>query len=286
MTEVVLIYPFFRPSHDRSIFRFPPLGLGYIASYLRMKGISVEIIDCTFISEKEALAKARRMNPSIVGVYSMYTMEENSLRFARSLRDNCDLLVAGGPLPSTYPERFLQDFDIVVIGEGEQTMLEIATSSDQEGNLSKISGIAYSKTATNRNQDSTENNNHIVYNPPRPLIIDLDSIPPPARDLFDNESYKKYYKTTFRYATTSIMTSRGCPFRCDFCSKPVFGDSHRARSAERVVDEIEDALSYGYGRVFFQDDCFTLDEERTVKICDEILKRKLRLGWDAYQEST
>ena len=276
MTDVVLVYPYSKPSRDRSVFRFPPLGLGYIASYLRANGISVEVVDCTFIDEKEALSRIWKSSPSIIGIYSMYTMEEKAFRLAELLKDKCDLLVAGGPLPTVYPERYLQAFDVVAIGEGEQTMLEIVIAQKNGGNLSKIDGIAYRKNGTDR---LSTKQNSVVLNPARQLIPDLDSIPFPARDLFDNYAYIDNCRKTDGHAITSMMTSRGCPYNCDFCSKPVFGNITRMRSSENVVDEIEDVLSYGYDRVFFQDDCFTLDEQRVEEICDEILNRRLAFKW-------
>jgi len=273
MTDVTLIYPYFRSTFDRSIFRYPPLGLGYVASYLRKNGLSVKIVDCTFINERDALNKVRKIGSPVVGIYSMFTMEENSLRFARLLRKDCDFLVAGGPLPSVDPEKFLQYFDAVVIGEGEETMTELVQSLMKGTEPLTVPGIVY------RRKSDTESDK-IVHSPRRIPIANLDSIPFPARDLFDNEAYKDYYRKICGYTVTSIISSRGCPFSCDFCSKPVFGDSYRERSAKNIVDEAEDALSLGYERIFFQDDCFTLNKNRVSKICGEILKRKLIFSWE------
>jgi len=232
------------------------------------------------MSEKAAIQRIEESEASIVGIYSMYTMEESSYRIAQEVRKKGRLLVAGGPLPTIRPLEFLQDFDVVVIGEGEQTMLEIVTAFKKGEDFSKINGIAYKErrgfSHINQNEDK---NNRIIFNPARPFIPNLDSIPLPARDLFENNQYMAYYRNTFGYAATSLMTSRGCPFNCDFCSKPVFGETVRMRSSGNVVDEIEDALSYGYNYIFFQDDCFTLDEQRVSEICEEILKRGLGFHW-------
>jgi anaerobic magnesium-protoporphyrin IX monomethyl ester cyclase len=235
---------------------------------MREKGISVEIIDGTFKKKKEVIEETQKFNPSIIGVYAMFTMEHNSLNIAKSLRKNGKLLIVGGPLPSVYPENFLGEFDIVVRGEGEQTMLEIVQFNRGEKELSQIPGIVYNGL-----------NRKIVYNPPRKLISNLDSIPLPSRDLFDNKAYMNYYQQTHGHLITSIISSRGCPYHCDFCSKPVFGDSYRERSAKNVLDEIEDVLSYGYEYVFFQDDCFTLNQKRVEEICNAILDRKIKIGW-------
>ena len=280
MIETLLIYPNFRLAHDKSVFRFPPLGLGYIASYLRTNNVSVEIVDGTFMSEKAAIQRVEESEASTVGIYSMYTMEESSYRIAEHATKKGRLLVAGGPLPTIRPSEFLQDFDVVVLGEGEQTMLEIVTAFKKGEGFSEINGIAYKeRNGLSHDNLNEDRNNRIILNPARPFIPNLDSIPLPARDLFENNQYIAYYKNAFGYAATSLVTSRGCPFNCDFCSKPVFGETVRMRSYGNVVDEIEDALSYGYNYIFFQDDCFTLDEQRVSRICEEVLKRGLDFRW-------
>ncbi len=270
MTIVTLVYPYFHPLADTSIFRFPPLGLGYIAAYLKQQGISVEVVDCTFIKQKEALRKIIASKPKIIGIQSMYSMREKSLELAQLLKDHCELLVAGGALPTTEPEAFLENFDVAIIGEGEQTMLELVNQYMSGGDLSQVKGIVYREKGTGQ----------IKRTPPRGLNGDLNSFPNPSRELFDNNAYKKYYSKKFGYTTTAIMTSRGCPFSCDFCSKPVFGNEFRARAASNVVNEIEDAISLGYSRIWFADDCFTLDRNRLLGICDEIIKRGLKIGWE------
>ncbi|HYA78286.1 MAG TPA: radical SAM protein [Verrucomicrobiae bacterium] len=270
MKTVTLVYPYFKPRVDTSIFRFPPLGLGYVAAYLKQHGISVGIVDCTFLNQKQALKKIIDSKPQVIGIQSMYSMRNKSIELAHLLRDHCELLVAGGALPTTQPEVFLRNFDVAVIGEGEQTMLEIVDELANGGDLSQIKGIAYKDKATGQ----------VKRTSPRELVDDLDTLPPPSRDLFDNYSYKKYYFRRFGYKTSVIMTSRGCPFTCDFCSRPVFGDEFRARSASKVADEIEEVISLGYNRIWFADDCFTLNRKRLIEVCDEIIKRGLKIGWE------
>jgi anaerobic magnesium-protoporphyrin IX monomethyl ester cyclase len=270
MTDVTLVYPYFHPRVDTSIFRFPPLGLGYIAAYLKQNGISVEIVDCTFLSQEQAIKKIVDSNPKIIGIQSMYSMRKKSLELARTLRGHCELLVAGGALPTTEPKTFLNDFDVVVIGEGEETMLEIANQFKNEGNMSQIKGVAYKDKDTGQ----------VKLTPSRGLMNEIDMLPPPSRELFENYSYQQYYSGKFGYKTTAIMTSRGCPFACDFCSRPIFGNNFRARSASKVADEVEEAISLGYNRLWFADDCFTLNRKRLLEVCDEIVNRGLRVDWE------
>jgi anaerobic magnesium-protoporphyrin IX monomethyl ester cyclase len=266
--RVTLVYPYFQPSNDYSIFRFPPLGLGYLASFLQRHRIEVDLVDCTFLKEREALDRVRRYNPDMIGIYSMYSMKDKSLEMAKLLRQDCELLVTGGPLPTTDPIEFLNYFDIVAIGEGEETILEIVKQSEDHGDLSRVKGIAYKKKGKP------------IFTPPRGFIKDLDTIPFPAREFFDNRAYKRYYSGKFGYTTTSVMTSRGCPFKCDFCSRPVFGNGFRTRSAKNIVDEVEEVVKLGYGRIWFADDCFTLQRNRLLRICDEIIGRGVRVQWE------
>jgi anaerobic magnesium-protoporphyrin IX monomethyl ester cyclase len=270
LPTVVLVYPYFHPYVDTSIFRFPPLGLGYIAAFLRQNGVTVEIVDCTFLSQKDAVKKVLKAKPLIIGIQSMYSMRDKSLELARLLRPHCELLVAGGALPTLQPESFLKDFDVVVIGEGEQTMLELVTHFLNKRSFSEVKGIAY------KDADSGQ----FIWTTPRGLIEKLDLLPAPSRDLFDNASYKKYYSRRFGYKTTAIMTSRGCPFECDFCSRPVFGNNFRANTATKVADEVEEIISLGYNRIWFADDCFTLNRKRLIEICDEFIRRRLKIGWE------
>jgi len=272
MTKVMLVYPYFRPKTDRSIFRFPPLGLGYIASYLRQYGISVGLTDCTFLSPKEALERVKNFTPDVIGIYSMFTMKRVALGMAKLLKDDCDMLVAGGPLPTLRPEDFSVDFDAVAIGEGEETMRELVCAVEECRSLLTVKGIVYKETKNGETKT--------VYTPPRKFIEDLDTLPFPARDLFDNQSYKDHYSKNFGYTTTSLMTSRGCPFICDFCSRAVFGNRIRIRSAANIADEMEAVKALGYERIWFADDCFTLEKNRLLQICDEITRRRIQMDWE------
>jgi len=197
-------------------------------------------------------------------------MKQESLDMARELRKECNLLVAGGPLPTTNPEPFLEDFDVVVNGEGEQTMFELVKAYETGSDFSQVPGIIY------RNAKSKE----IERTGKRGMIKNLDAIPFPDRDMFDNFGYKEYYRKKSASTITTIMTSRGCPYTCDFCSRPIFGNEFRSRTASRIVDEIEEVISLGYERIWFADDCFTLIRQRLIEICDEIVKRKLKIQWE------
>jgi anaerobic magnesium-protoporphyrin IX monomethyl ester cyclase len=274
MTTVLLIYPFFVPRRDRSVFRFPPLGLSYIAASLQNAGHDVQLIDCTFLDKNEALDRALAVKAEVVGIYCMVTMVDECNGFAEKLRPQTRLLVAGGPLPTCDPEPFLTHFDVVVRGEGEQTMLDLLEAQAAGSSFDTIPGIVY------RTDPAWPAKGKLVYTPDRKFSKDLDRIPFPARSLLPNESYICQGRKKYGYSITTVMSTRGCPYRCEFCSNVIFGGSYRDRSAENVVDEIETALALGYERISFADDVFTMKKERVVRVCREITRRGLRFNWE------
>ena len=222
--KVALVYPYFHPANDNSIFRFPPLGLGYLAAALKKHGFEVELVDCTFMQFKEAVERVKRAKAQIVGFYSMFSMKKTTLELAAAIKSecvgNCGLFVVGGPMPSWSPESFLGTFDVVAVGEGEETMVEIASCVALGEVFQMLKGLS-SGTAT-----------VLCILEPRPFIQDLDGLAFPSRELFDNEAYKRYYLDHFGYSTSSMITSRGCPFSCDFCSRPIFGVDMRSRAVK------------------------------------------------------
>ncbi len=279
MTHVLLIYPYFNPTNSRSIFRFPPLGIGYVAASLQRAGHEVDILDCTFLTKQAAFDQASRCEADVIGIYSMITMQEESIAFARHLRSRVKMLVAGGPLPSCDPEAFLNDFDVVVIGEGERTMVELVRAYAAGDALAEITGIAY-RCDRNEEEDTGARDKRIMVTPPRSLETNLDALPFPARQLLPNGQYIRYGREKFGYSKTTVITTRGCPFRCEFCSNAVFGVSYRERSAANVVDEVEQVLSLGYDYIHFADDVFTFNTERLLDICAEIKRRGLSFAWE------
>ncbi len=272
MSSVLLIYPYFKPPRDRSVFRFPPLGISYVAASLREAGHDVSLLDCTFLERGDALRAALAKRSEVTGIYCMATMRQNALWFAERLRERCRLLVAGGPLPTCDPAPFMAHFDVAVLGEGEQAMVELMRAREGDGDLASVPGLAIrSELAGPAAGDAP-----FTLTAARPIARDLDSIPFPARDLLPNDAYIQYGKRKYGYAITTVMSTRGCPFRCEFCSNVIYGGTYRERSPANVVDEIEAALALGYDRISFADDVFTLNRRRVTDICREIGRRGLR----------
>jgi anaerobic magnesium-protoporphyrin IX monomethyl ester cyclase len=149
-------------------------------------------------------------------------------------------------------------------------MLELLRAFKDGSDLASVPGIAY----------RSEHQGKVINSPERAFNRDLDSIPFPARSLLPNESYIRYGKKKYGFSITTVMSTRGCPYRCEFCSNVVFGGSYRERSAQNVVDEIEEALAMGYERISFADDVFTMKKERVMKVCQEIRRRDLDFAWE------
>ncbi len=268
MTDIVMVYPYFNEEGDKSIFRYPPLGLGYLCSVLRSKGASVALVDCTFLTREVALQRIRALHPRVLGIYSMVTMNHYAIEIARALKDEVELLVAGGPLPSLMPDTFLDLFDVVVIGEGENTFPELLSRYFDGQLWQSVDGIAFK--SSEGEMIKTKQRNHVT---------NLDGLPFPARDLYPNAQYKRYWQHYHGYSATSMISTRGCPYHCDFCSNPVFGVSYRERTARNVVDEMISIDELGYDRVFLQDDCFTLNPRRTREICDLLIAENRDIEW-------
>lgn len=270
----------------------PPLGLAYIASYLESHGYQVKILDALSLgidnlvreegktrvglSEKEIFNYVSDYKPDVVGISAMYTAYSRDAhdvaRIAKEVNSET-LTVFGGAHACINPEMVLRDenVDLVVMGEGEVTFLEIVKTLEGKGNLTGISGTV------------VRVENDIKRNKPRPFVADLDTLPFPARHLLPMEVYFKKISTRYimRAPLTQMITSRGCLGNCAFCSiHSIWGHRWRGRSAKNIVDEMEFLKKeYGVEEVNFLDDNMATDKKRMVKICDEIIKRRLDIKW-------
>jgi len=281
MPDVVLIFPYFNDGRS-PLFKFPPLGLGYIAASLRQNGYSVKIVDCTWSTWEKAIQDAKSASPKVIGIYSMLSMVDPAVKLARELRDHCELMVAGGPMPSAYPKMFLGSFDVVVQGEAEETMVDIIRNVQAGSSLDRVPGLHIARRALAvapivSAADGVES----YFTGQRPLVKEIDAFPFPARDLYDQETYHKYYSEKYGWTMTSMIASRGCPFCCDFCWRPDYGRFYRVRSPENIVDEMEEIVDkYDYDRIWFADELFIASKKHVIEICEEIKRRKLDVLWE------
>ncbi|HKZ42442.1 MAG TPA: radical SAM protein, partial [Candidatus Hodarchaeales archaeon] len=271
--HVTLVNPPY-PSGSRESMRTIPLGLGYLAAVLEDNGYTVDVIDCQVLkpSQKELENKLAQLQPDVVGVTSATLTYESALEVVKTAKDilpSC-LTVLGGPHVTVMDKQTLSEApeaDIVVRGEGEQTLLELSglVAESNLKNLDDVAGISFRK------------NGEIIRTPDRPFIQNIDELPRPAYEQFQLNKYQISGKTYL-----PIITSRGCPFQCTFCL--VFrmcGRRFRARSPKNVVDELEWLRdTYEADAFSFYDDTFTFDKKRAKEICHEMKERNINLPWD------
>ena len=250
---------------------FPPLGLAYMAAVLEQNGIEVKIFDCPVCEFDHDKLKSQldTYQPTIVGIGSMTPTINSAFKSARVAKEVCPdvKIVMGGPHATFADKEILTDekaVDIIVRGEGEETILELAKQPQTSLKLGDIKGITFRKE------------NQIIQTQNRPYIQDLDSLPLPAYKYLPMDKYNITGRNLL-----SVISSRGCPYQCPFCvASLMFGAPFRARSPSKVVDEIEWLRDeFGAEGIAFQDDTLTFDKKRAIEICDEMIERKLDLPW-------
>jgi anaerobic magnesium-protoporphyrin IX monomethyl ester cyclase len=243
----------------------PPLSLMYLASALEEDSFSVKIHDDDLHLQGyyRFADLASRGDPHLIGVTATTSTIGTALNYLQVIKERLPdvITVIGGPHPTFMPRETLESrvVDVVVLGEGEETLRELASNPD----LSSVRGIAY--------QDSE---GRLKLNQPRPLIKDLDSLPFPARHLVPFDSYGD---------SSGIITSRGCVYSCGYCSSSqIMGKKFRARSPQNVVDEMEELVDqYGVRDMAFMDDTFMLNKKRAGDIAREIKSRDLDVSFVA-----
>ena len=270
-TDVVLVYPQRAPEHGRH-WIMPSLGLMYLSATLRRAGYSVRHIDHTFLERREVLEQIEALQPAVIGIYCMITMQDEALSLAAQVRDKA-LTIVGGPYPSGEPETFVDDFDLVAVGEGEETILGVLEHL-HDRSFEDVPGLVFRRDG------------EIVKTAPRMRSKDMSHLPLPYRGDVPNAQYVDYWRRHWKDATTPLMSTRGCPFRCDFCHKSVFGDLFSARPVESVVAEMREIAELGYDHVWMSDDLFTLNYKRTMQLAQAIEEARLPLTWECLSRVT
>jgi len=255
---------------------WPPLGVLYCAGVLMNNGVEVSVLDqaARGFSSEQVLKWVRKENPDILGFSVLVTSYKDALKQAQQAKEeNPNLTTVFGNYHATFnAERILKKYpfvDIIVRGEGEQTSLELSNAVREKRSLKKIAGLTF------------RNNGHVVSTPDAPLISTIDKLPVPDRGLTEAEYASEIFGikvATRRF--TSIVSSRGCPFRCSFCACRKFARGvWRPRSVESIMAELMLLYSQGFRQFLFVDDNFTLNLRRVVKLCRQIRKEKLDIDW-------
>jgi anaerobic magnesium-protoporphyrin IX monomethyl ester cyclase len=239
-----------------------PLGIYYLASYIRNKSKHIIKIFDESIENENLDHVIKKFNPGIIGVSFTAISAQSAYKIAREYKNKI-ILVAGGPYATFCAKEVLEKgFNFIVYGEGEKTFLELINKLEKKVSLHSQKGIFYRK------------GKKIIKNSPQHLIKNLDSLPFPARDLAPMDKYEDF---------GTIMTSRGCPFNCLFCnSRKFWQQKYRSRSVMNIYKELEELVKkYKKKYIFFGDDTFTVDKKKVIKLCKLVVKKKLKFKWTA-----
>ncbi len=252
-----------------------PLGVYYLAGYLREHGHQASVIDgeARNSTAEEIAAQAESLRPGLVGISSTTVAFHRALEVAAEIRRHRpDLpIVLGGPHVSSNVRHAMSFpvFDFAVLGEGEATLEELACAIETGGDPARVEGLAFRRGG------------ELIVNPPRPPLQDLDSLPCPAYDLIpDLAVYAPPPCNYKKRPVANVITSRGCPNACTFCDRSVFGQCLRQRSAANIAAEIEDLhRTYGVREIAFVDDTFTIRPARIRELFQLLDAKKLSFPW-------
>jgi anaerobic magnesium-protoporphyrin IX monomethyl ester cyclase len=275
MSDLLLTHGYFlfEDEKELQIMRpYPTLGLLYISAYLRRAGFDVEIFDSTFAHRQQLvdrLAKGR----GVVGIYTNLMTRRPVLEIVGVAKRYGWTVILGGPESANYPQEYLAaGADVVVNGEGESTMAELLPALAARGahGLHGVCGVIF------RDADG-----NMVSNAERVKIADLDSIPWPDRGRIDQARYVNVWRKKHGMGSVNMITARGCPYKCNWCSHAVFGYTHRRRSPLDSAAELEHIMeAYRPDQVWYADDVFTISHPWLFAYASELQRRNLRVPFE------
>lgn len=256
--------------NDRHAYLFAPLGALYLASYLKKHTKhDVQVLDCLpeALEDSAIASRLRRFSPDFVGILCLSHNLVNVVRLADLVKrvNPAIHVMLGGPHPTAFPAEALAlaSVDSIARGDGEETLVEWLEALQSGSGFDAVKGVSYKERGEPRT------------NPDREINRNLDSLPFPDRDSVDIRHY--FTPGMKKPVTTTLVSSRGCPYHCDFCSVP---KGYRARGAANIADELEECIDrYGIQEVHFIDDLFNLNAKRVIGISQEIVNRRLDIDW-------
>jgi anaerobic magnesium-protoporphyrin IX monomethyl ester cyclase len=276
MSKVALVFPYFRTRTATELL-FPPLGAATLAAHLRRLGIETRIFDGTFTTFDSLSDDLVAYGPDVVGVYSMVSLTASTLRVAEMVRTSLPqaLRVAGGPLPTVFPGRYTRHFDVVFRGEADVSFPSFCRDYLAAGAsrsrlaalpLAEYGGLFAAHHGLNVDNDCVHH-----------AESELATFPLPDRSDFDHAAYQRDWLRKTGAKPTSIIVTLGCPYGCDFCSKPVFGNVVRRRDLDAVFAEIAQIGELGYDSLWIADDTFTMHGPYLEEFCRRVAATGL--GW-------
>ena len=278
--KIVLTHGYFleEDPKEKLIMRpYPPLGILYISAYLEQNGYPNSVYDSTFGTLQELKSFLITERPDIIGIYTNLMTKLNVLKIISFVRStdalNHTKVVLGGPEIRNHKENFLRfGADVIVFGEGEDTMLEIvnAYSREETPDLHNLPGTAF-----------LDEQKNIVTNPERILIRDVNQLPFPARNKINLQKYFDTWKQHHGVSMINLNTMRGCPYSCKWCSRAVYGSSYRRRNPALVADEIQYLKeNYDFDMIWFVDDVFTINHKWLREFVGEMQSRQLKVPYE------
>jgi anaerobic magnesium-protoporphyrin IX monomethyl ester cyclase len=276
MAELLLAHGYFLfedPKELQIMKPYPPLGILYICSHLRSKGLNVEVFDSTFSSKQELRDVLSKGPPSVLGIYANLMTRTNVVEILGVAKEAGWRTLVGGPEPGAYVAEYLAaGADVVVIGEGELTLEELVPvlQANAFDKLDRIDGIAF------RGPDGS-----VVRTKPREQIKEIDAQPWPARDAIDTARYVEVWRKHHGMGSVSLITARGCPYHCRWCSHEVFGKTHRRRKPASVADELAWLIQrYEPQMAWMADDVFTIHHGWLFEYAAELKRRGIKLPFE------
>ena len=269
MADLLLTHGYFLADDEkeRQIMKpYPPLGLLYLSAFLKRAGFAVEVFDSTFRERAEFEARLAATPGGVVGIYTNLMTRRPVLELVRAAKRHRWTVVLGGPESANYTVEYLgAGADVIVVGEGELTLSDLMPALALGGphRLHAVPGIAF------RDETGT-----IVRTPERAKVSDIDSLPWPDREAIDHQLYLDAWKTHHGASSINLITARGCPYRCNWCSHAVYGFTHRRRSPVNVADELQWIVErYAPDQVWYADDVFTISHPWLAAYNAELRRR-------------
>jgi radical SAM superfamily enzyme YgiQ (UPF0313 family) len=271
MADVLLTHGYFlsEDEKERQIMKpYPPLGLLYLSAYLKASGYDVEIHDSTFAERSQLVDRMERSPGGVIGIYTNLITRRSVLGIIKAALQYRWTVILGGPESANYPAEYLQaGAHVVVIGEGEATLAELLERLPAAGphRLHAVRGIAF-----------RDESGAVVQTPERPQLRDLDALPLPDREAIDHGKYLDAWRRHHGASSINLITARGCPYRCTWCSHAVYGYSHRRRSPENVAEEVAWIVErYHPDQLWYADDVFTISHPWLHRYSAELSRRGL-----------
>ncbi|MGH9477757.1 MAG: B12-binding domain-containing radical SAM protein [Terriglobales bacterium] len=263
---------------------YVPLGILYLSSHLRRQGMAVEVFDSTFSTFDELESVLEAGPPAVLGIYANLMTRRNAVRILQAAKRSGWVTVAGGPEPGAYAAEYLAaGADVVVYGEGELTLEELVPVLRERQRCARDSGRGLDLTGCEgiRGLAFLQADGRVCQTAPRPLIADLDAQPWPDRERVPVERYLAAWRQHHGTGSVALITARGCPYRCRWCSHAVYGRTHRRRDPDRVVEELEWVLGrYAPDMLWIADDVFTIHHAWLERYAAAMRERRLHIPFE------